>query len=106
MKLVVTFTAGDGCTYSCEVDCPVEYESEEALAVHLEEHCKAWAAKYLMGAPEGVNLGDWWIEREKADRFPGTNLFASELLFDKEYVAPEIRTLEAWFEAQSKPSGY
>ena len=41
MKLVVSWNDSDGCTYSCDVHEAVKYESAEALAVDLEERCKA-----------------------------------------------------------------
>ncbi len=46
-RIVVSYTAGDGYTYSCDVVVCVEYESIEALYVHLEEACQQYQAAAL-----------------------------------------------------------
>lgn len=45
MKLVVITWTTDGYTYTWDIVRPVEYESAEALLVHLEENAKAKMAE-------------------------------------------------------------
>lgn len=82
MRLVVVYTHGDGCTYWATDTRAVEYDSEEAFAVDLEE---AWLK----------------CKRKRADyefEFAGKTWSLSNLSDEKgKYVMPCIYTLEDWF---------
>lgn len=81
MRLVVIYYEGDGFTYSCQNTVPVEYESAEALAVDLEEACKkAHHARV--------------ISFQLADQ----QWFHSCFFEDDRYFAPEILTVDEWFD--------
>jgi hypothetical protein len=80
MKLVVTWTISDGCTYSCDMTQPVEYDSPEAFIIEFEE--KAKSAK-------GINFfvaGKTWNKWDFTEK---------GVLF-----LPTVRTLEEWFEQE------
>jgi hypothetical protein len=81
MKLVIHWTHGDGCTYSCEETVPVEYESEEAFLVDFEDACaKVRSSKQW----DFTFAGHCW----SVDHFYENG----------RYYAPTIGTLEQWFE--------
>ena len=89
MKIVVTYSIGDGCTWSADSVIPVEYESEEALLVDLEEAANAYLSKKPM-------------DRDSETKLSGTNIFIDHLIENGKYYAPSIRTLEQWFADESK----
>lgn len=115
MKLVVSWQDTDDCTYSCDVHQPVEYESAEALAVHLEEFCKDFIVRrkaHLESSPYRNGRHFWpgdspewkaWVkacgEFDSNPQFAGVGLYADCFIQDGKYVAPDIRALDGWWEA-------
>ena len=83
MKLVVTWSVGDGYTYCCDVVEPVEYESPEAFLDDWEQW-KLANPKPILYVGEG---------------FAGTSLDAS---IDSDSV--NVYELEEWFDT-FKPQG-
>ena len=83
MKLIVTYTEGDGCTYSCEVVKCVEYESAEKLYCDLEAAADLYAKTR-------------WPENIDTDEFRSINL--PHLIEKGKVYMPEISTLEEWWE--------
>lgn len=80
MQLVMVYTAGDGCTWSCENTLPIEYESAEALAVHFEEAIKKA-----------------YTEQKGELRFAGHDFYPGYLFENGVYYPPEIMTVDEWF---------
>jgi hypothetical protein len=89
VKLVVTYTVGDGCTYSFPKHVAVEYGSEEAFLVHFEQ--AAWRAHKAKA--RRFNVGGYEFETYDFIEF-----------WDDKYhlTLPDVRTLEAWFEQENK----
>lgn len=84
MRLVLTYSIGDGCTYHCDEVLPVEYESGEALLVDFE--AAARKANGRLG-------GDF--------TFAG-HLFSADHFFERgTYYGPEVLTVDEWFGQQS-----
>jgi hypothetical protein len=82
MRLVIKYTAGDGCSWSCEDVLPVEYESAEQLYVDFE--AAARAAKEI-----------------KVYAFVVANReFHTDYFFygAGTYNPPEILTVDEWFQ--------
>jgi hypothetical protein len=119
MKLVVSFSSGDGCTYNCDVDIPVEWESPESLIVALENHCNIWlgSGRSVREAWKArpINREEFkawypgWSERDLFHRnnevLPGTKLCASDFILHDAFCVPDdlrIVTLEEWWEAGVK----
>lgn len=83
MKLIVTYSTSDGCTYHADHVVPVEYDSEEAFLVDFEK----WAEEHRDGNFLYANEG-----------FLNHGLFPS-VYFGDEFSSPcEVYTLEKWFE--------
>lgn len=80
MKLVILHHYSDGCTYSGVSTIPIEWESEEALIVELEE----WAK-------ENENRFGYW---------KNTGIEANTILDKSEYCAVEVITMDKWFERE------
>ena len=83
MRLVIKYSVGDGCTFSCTVTTPVIYESAEAFAVEFEEACKANRGKYQM-------------------RFAHLDFEPANFLCNDEYFGPDIMTVDEWFSLAEK----
>jgi len=122
-KLVVSYTHGDGCTFSCDENVPVEYESAEQLTVDIEtaalEFLRNDAARSLeMEAhgrcPEKQELRTKWFEDYRVmharwkkidEEFELLNALAKIRIHVIRFVdggvfeAPTIRTLDEWFDA-------
>lgn len=81
MRLVVIYYEGDGYTYSCQNTVPVVYESAEAFAVDLEEACKK--AQESQASDFQLANQEWY-----------TRCFFE----DDKYFAPEILTVDEWFD--------
>lgn len=74
MKLVITWSDSDGCTYSCDITECVEYESEEQFLVDF----------------------DSWKEKNAGQSFMWGQGFAGTTIQpDTEF---EVFELEEWFE--------
>jgi len=87
MRLVMFYTAGDGCSYSCEQSIPINYESAEAALIDFETACMS------AGNSRNVPFFD----------FAGRQ-FCTREFFDSEakmYV-PDFLTVDEWFEREAK----
>lgn len=82
MKLVLTWVCSDDCTYSCDVVNCVEYESEEAFLVDLEQWC--------LDNPRPTSIC--------GRGFCGTDVDSSVFYEHRGFYDFKIRTLEQWFE--------
>lgn len=81
MKLVVTYTVGDACTYCCDEVRAVEYESAEAFIVDFEK-----------AAREAKEKRQWEFNLANLEWSCG-DFFHSNVLY-----CPEVHSLEEWFE--------
>ncbi len=83
MKLIVTWSSSDGCTYSAEHTECIEYKSEEDFIEDLEKWCQENKDEQFLYCGSGfINsdiFPDAFFERNDCGNF-------------------EIRTLEQWFE--------
>lgn len=83
MKLVVCFSVGDGCTYSCDETIPCEHESDVALLCEYEDAVKAAVADQK-----------WEVH------FLDNN-WSLDIFYDREtktITEIEIYELEVWFQ--------
>ena len=81
MKLVITYTEGDGCSYSCDVTECVEYESAEAFICDLGE----WVTE---------NIHESFLEYGSG--FLGTNI-SPNVFLERHENGFYVRQLEHWF---------
>ena len=81
MRLVVEYSEGDGCTYSCTNTEPIEYESAEAFAVEFEQFCL------------DNKDHDPWCLKMFADKEWDVSVF----FFKGKYYPPTIMTVDEWF---------
>ena len=81
MRLVMLYTFGDGCTYSCDRVFPMVAESPEAALCEFEELYNQYK-------------GDW-----KAGPFTFANeeFYSNDFECDGKYYAPDFLTLDEWF---------
>ena len=106
MRLVLQFTESDGCTYSATSTLPVEYDSGEALLVHLMDEAKA----ALMERRRMNFLGQDWgsdifytrllaeaLKRYHRAPYPGVVEINGSLWHEE---VPDVYTLDEWFEAE------
>lgn len=95
MKLALTYTVGDGCTYSCDVIKLFEYESEEAL---LCDFMDAVSATKLTSEQDNNNSGEFL--------FCGENWRWSDFYYwdmQKQLLVeqpPTVETFESYFERE------
>jgi hypothetical protein len=82
MRLVIKYTAGDGCSWSCEDVLPVEYESAEQLYVDFEAAARAAYA---------ANVYAFVVANRE---------FHTDYFFygAGTYNPPEILTVDEWFQ--------
>lgn len=90
MKLVLCYNIGDGCTFSCDVVLPVEYESAEAAIVEFER--RAAEARTASG------YVFWFAGHE----FDTSDFFWKSTTQDR-FEPPDLLTIDEWF-AQSNHS--
>lgn len=89
MRLVIQYQVSDECTYSYEVNTPVEYESAEAFAVDFEKFVMDNWTKYSF---EGFDFaGKKWEPSNHG------KVHASLSNTKFEYYAPTILTVDEWF---------
>lgn len=89
MRLIMTYSEGDGCTYSCDNVLPIEHESPEAALVDFEE--KFNAALKGPRAPCEFTFAD--------------KTFLPYVFFEPSmevgrgptYIAPNFQTVDEWF---------
>jgi hypothetical protein len=87
IRLIVEFTTGDGCTFSCENTRPVVYESAEGFSVAFEEWCKANRNTYS---------GLYGLEFAGHSWDP-TDFFYQDSAGNDVYSGPEIYTVDEYF---------
>lgn len=80
-RLVMCFTVGDGCTYSCSETIPFKYESSEAALVDFEELIKR-------------------SEFESEVTFAGQTFSPSDFFENGVFYGPNIYTIDEWFAAE------
>lgn len=91
---ILSFTVGDGFTYSCDRAIPIKAESAEYIIVHLELQLtqarfleRTDRLKFYEKYPNGCLLWD------------GIELCVDDFFFNGEYTAPDIYTLEQWYDS-------
>jgi hypothetical protein len=124
IKLVVSYSIGDGFEFSGTDHTPVEYESAEALLVDIEEHVKKYMAvqKELSDFCHALDIHK--ITPEQSAKINELQLALNQKGFIKHtalhpemfiepeiggkmiFEAPQIRTLEEWFDDMSKQPNY
>jgi hypothetical protein len=87
MRLVMCYTVGDCCTYSCDVVLPVEYSSAEQAIVDLEQLCRAAWTAFRADC----------LRSDGMFNFAGHNLYVSNFYIDDELYLPEFFTIDEWF---------
>jgi hypothetical protein len=87
MRLVIEYSVGDGCTYSCTETVPVEYSSPEAFAVDFEQFCLSEHASTV------------WPRRVAI--FAGRSWNVDDFFADDQFWAPGVMTVDEWFERTS-----
>jgi hypothetical protein len=79
MKIVMHYNEGDGCTYSCDVNLPFDYDSPEQALVDFED---------LFHRSGGLFV------------FMGQEFFKETFMEAGRVFLPSFYTLEEWFETQ------
>ena len=112
MKLVMTYSAGDGYTYWCEVTKPFEYESLDKAEYDFLDLCEKSLDRFekrefIQGVGWTPNSdGQFYFAGEE---FNALEFFSREDIISKRgnikdvkyhYEGPMIRTLEQWFEQE------
>lgn len=94
MRLVLHFTAGDGCTYSCDVNLPFVYESAEAAIVDFEREVTIAhkTGRGFVFAGHRLDTSDFFA-------YDYSKPHADALKEAKLYL-PEIWTIDEWFERE------
>lgn len=87
VKCVMSYTEGDGCTYSCDHNFPFEYESVEAALVDFE--------RLMTEARATVNSFKFCGQEFYADTFVHRNSLGTQIVY-----LPDFFTLDEWFETQ------
>lgn len=83
-KIVMSYSEGDGCTYSCQNDVPFWYESTEQALVDFENLIKSGGEEFKFAG---------------MDFYRFTFVELSEC--GKEYVnLPNFYTMDEWFTAR------
>lgn len=77
-RLVMCFTVGDGCTYSCDETIPFEYESAEAAIVDFEDLIKR-------------------SQHEREVTFAGHTFWPYNFFENGVFYGPSIYTVDEWF---------
>ncbi len=88
IRLVVTYSVGDGCTYSCEVVEPITYESAEHAIVDFEDQARA---AYLAEEPFFFFGGKQFYPENFFERD------GSEHRSKVPYYGPLFQTVDEWF---------
>jgi hypothetical protein len=128
MKLIVSYTEGDGCTYSCQRDVPVDYESAEKLLCDIE----AMATEFIENLRQASIEYDQYREKypymnrplsdeQRADsdayrakwhdltnrdrlwiRTDAADICVNHFINGLTFYPPTIYTVDEWFEAGAK----
>jgi hypothetical protein len=90
MRLVIKWSHGDECTYSCDETEPVEYSSAEAFIVDFESAIESAVA---------ANLGEfmfanctWWTDDFQYRMYDAKNRYKGQGI-----VLPSVLTVDEWF---------
>jgi hypothetical protein len=90
MRLIVKWSYGDGCTYSCNETEPVEFESAEAFIVGFEDALKAAFKDHQIDfkfAGREWDLDQFYYRVEdRHGRYLGNDL-----------TLPKVLTVDEWF---------
>ena len=90
MRLVIKWSHGDGCTYSCDETEPVEFESAEAFIVGFEVALKAAhesnASSFMFANRE------WWEDHFYYRVYDDRGHYEG-----KEMELPSVLTVDEWF---------
>lgn len=91
MKIVMCYTEGDGCTYSCDQTFCFNYPSAEQALVDFEALLKQSLAE---GNPRGfLSQGRF--------TFADVEFYAHTFIEKGKTYLPEFYTLDEWFTAKS-----
>ena len=102
MKLVMTYTVGDGCSWSADETIPFEYESVEKAEYDFLTLCEQSKTDYQSDSPVYRSGYFKFCNRE----FNWNDFYYRRTDFDKKgnvkhheykYSEPRFRTLEQWF---------
>jgi hypothetical protein len=88
MRLVLHFVAGDGFTYSCDVNLPFVYESAEAAIVDFEREVTAayLNQREFTFAGHQLNPSDFFAHNHGEESWRDAKLYL-----------PSIWTIDEWF---------
>ena len=95
MRLILSYSVGDGCTYSCDIRLPFEYSSKEQAELDLlalmesKMQPKTWVSNDIVFAGHILDASDFWYHSEKQGRLV--------------YNEPRILTVDEWFGDQGNP---
>lgn len=86
MKIVMTYDVTDGCTYSCEVTLPLEYDSPEQAKLDFEA---AFNAANVIDPVTGYFHGTFMMF--------GQEFFVVTFKYEGEVTLPNFYSLDEWF---------
>lgn len=96
MKLIICYTAGDGCSWHSNIILPIEYSSEEALICDFDAALtKAIDKKdsvFIFGDQEFdvscffAKINSWDVRNKKPK------------IYEEMKILPDFYTLETWFD--------
>lgn len=91
MQLVMFYSVGDGCTYSCDITLPIIYDSPLAASL---DFLKVVETAYSSGAKYGEF--EWC-----GHKFNTSDFYTSPMQYGfneaPQYSAPEFYTIDEWF---------
>ena len=119
-RLIVEYSHGDDCTYTCEETIPVVYESAEKLLLDIENAVKAylkyqdekdaaWDKFHKKWQGKNDYTKDaYWAEHELiTGKFPhmgectvdigGSTIYLDHFIYKQQIYLPEIYTVDEWF---------
>lgn len=99
MKLVMIWADSDGCTYSCEVVQPFEYESIDKAQFDFLELCEKNidSNKSFQFAGHEFNAYQHYITEYIEPKHKRKS--KEPVMSARKYCEPEMYTLEDWFES-------
>lgn len=109
MKLIISYTVSDSCTYFTDVILPIEYDSAEALYIDFVDAIqKAFTNKncqFEFGT-ESFNASDFYenLEEDQAKRYledPNMSKYVCKNAWGgySFFSEPNFYTLDEWFNA-------
>jgi hypothetical protein len=94
-KLVLSYSSGDGCTYSCDNNLPFYAESKIAAELELLEIWQDWRQRVSNSNGSFVTS---YIKFHGHELDFGAFTYRDDKTRKVEYVEPTIQTLEEWFD--------